>query len=284
VELDLPYPLIPAELEFWAGAAHIKSPFGTIPVTLDCTTKCSGPRIEWAPSVQASLVIRNCLTTLAKAPWVRRRLLVRLTLKGNFVYAAGNPDVNVDGEVFGALEGSVLDVKLPRSGDGRRGGDLEMWVWLVPDAAVNGVVVGVLASAAILKTPQLQQAAAQVFALAVDRAKLRSLVPADFGIDETATPDLVQARTVAAAAGLQQHPFRVVVDDRLAGAADLFPQQLGQIGVKVEMAPMPADAIVEQGAALGTQGFDVVVAGQDAVDRAVAASTDLLAGDAVVQL
>src|SRR5205823_10117259 len=84
VVLDLPYPLIPAEIEFWKTAAHIAGPFGTIPVTLDCTTKPSGPRIAWVPSKQAALVVRNCLTTLSKSPWAKQQLLVHLTLKGNF--------------------------------------------------------------------------------------------------------------------------------------------------------------------------------------------------------
>jgi hypothetical protein len=61
------------------------------------------------------------------------RLLARLTLKGNFIWDRRDPDLYLDGEVFGtqAAGASNTDIRLP-SGNGRRGGDLEMWFWLVP--------------------------------------------------------------------------------------------------------------------------------------------------------
>jgi hypothetical protein len=61
------------------------------------------------------------------------RVLARLTLKGNFIWSAKDPNLFIDGEVFGnQIPGrAITDIKFP-SGDGRRGGDLEMWFWLVP--------------------------------------------------------------------------------------------------------------------------------------------------------
>jgi hypothetical protein len=60
------------------------------------------------------------------------RLLARLIVKGNFIWSEKDPDLYLDGEVFGtaAKGGAVTAIKLP-SGDNRRGGDLEMWFWLV---------------------------------------------------------------------------------------------------------------------------------------------------------
>ena len=60
------------------------------------------------------------------------RLLARLTLKGNFIWGEKNPNLFLDGEVFGTptSAGAITAVKFP-SGDKRRGGDLEMWFWLV---------------------------------------------------------------------------------------------------------------------------------------------------------
>jgi hypothetical protein len=280
VSLELPYPLLPVEFDFWKAAGHIAAPFGTFSVTLDGACKASGARIEWAPSSQASLVVRNVLTTLAKSPWSKRRLLVRLALKGNFVYGAGDPKLDLDGEVFGVLKDGTLDVQLPQSGDGRRGGDLEMWFWLVPSAALNGIVLGVLAGAPNLKTAALQQATPKVVDLAIDRVKLKAAVPAPFEIAGTTAPDLAAARKAADAVGLQQLTPRVAVDDRLTVVREFLVQPLAQIGVHVEVQTVTADAIPS----LAAKGFDVVVAGQDVLDAATQANPGLLAANGTVTL
>jgi hypothetical protein len=55
------------------------------------------------------------------------RVLARLTLKGNYITERGKPDVFLDGDSFRAV--ADPGVRLP-SGDGRRGGDFEMWFWI----------------------------------------------------------------------------------------------------------------------------------------------------------
>jgi hypothetical protein len=63
-------------------------------------------------------------------------LLTHLVLKGNFIWAAEDPSVFVDGDSFGAPGDGrteiLRDAAALMSGDGRRGGDFEMWFWLVP--------------------------------------------------------------------------------------------------------------------------------------------------------
>jgi Family of unknown function (DUF6519) len=283
VTLELPYPLIPEEINFWAKTAHIKEPFGTIPVTLDAKVETKGLQTEWIANRPAQLVVRNVLTTLAKAPWLRKQLLIHLTLKGNFLYAEGDPQLNLDGEVFGILKGATLDGQLPQSGEGRRGGDLEMWFWLVPDQKTNGIVVGVLADAPALESAELRQATAQVVGLAVDRSILRGLVPGEFAMDETVKPDLEAARARASDVGLQQHELRAAIDDQLASAGDLFATELGKIGVHLNLEPMPGAAIVDKGALLAEEGFDLVVAGRDVIDNVNEATPGLMPSDAQVE-
>jgi hypothetical protein len=58
-----------------------------------------------------------------------RRVLARLTLKGNFIWGRQDPNEFLDGEAFGARGERGTALRLP-SGDGRRGGDFEMWFWL----------------------------------------------------------------------------------------------------------------------------------------------------------
>jgi hypothetical protein len=57
-------------------------------------------------------------------------VLTRLTLKGNFIWG-DRPDMFLDGEALGQLrtDSSSIDLRLP-TGDGRSGGDFEMWFWL----------------------------------------------------------------------------------------------------------------------------------------------------------
>jgi hypothetical protein len=61
-----------------------------------------------------------------------------LTVKGNFIWSEKDPNLYLDGEVFGvaANGGAVTAIKLP-SGDNRRGGDLEMWFWLIEKKAAD---------------------------------------------------------------------------------------------------------------------------------------------------
>lgn len=57
------------------------------------------------------------------------RLLCRLILKGNYIWGPQDPELYLDGDAFGIPGGDHVDVLLP-SGNGRRGGDFEMWFWL----------------------------------------------------------------------------------------------------------------------------------------------------------
>jgi Family of unknown function (DUF6519) len=63
------------------------------------------------------------------------RLLTHLTLKGDFIWGLNNPTLYLDGNVFGVTQtdatGTHIGLRLPKSGDGKRGGDFEIWFWLV---------------------------------------------------------------------------------------------------------------------------------------------------------
>ncbi|HTA23122.1 MAG TPA: DUF6519 domain-containing protein [Terriglobales bacterium] len=68
-------------------------------------------------------------------------LLAHLTLKGRFIWAAGNPNVLLDGSAVGApyqdASGAQhTGLRLP-SGNGRPGGDFEMWFWLTSAPTVT---------------------------------------------------------------------------------------------------------------------------------------------------
>jgi hypothetical protein len=93
--------------------------------------------ITWLPSSAAA----QWLTNLALAsPATDRGILARFTVKGNFVWAQNNPGLFLDGEAFGFEQNGVTTLTLP-SGDRRRGGDFEMWFWLIAQPVTLDSVV-----------------------------------------------------------------------------------------------------------------------------------------------
>jgi len=84
--------------------------------------------ITWRPTAAAS----NFLQQLPPPPEGDRGYLVRMMLKGNFIWSA-DPNIFLDGETFGIRPANVSNtlLRLP-SGDQRRGGEFFMWFWLTP--------------------------------------------------------------------------------------------------------------------------------------------------------
>jgi hypothetical protein len=72
------------------------------------------------------------------------RVLAHLTLKGNFIVSAPPAaEMWLDGEAFAIRNSNPLNLRY--GGDGRRGGDFEMWFWLVQRLILqaNGVAGGI---------------------------------------------------------------------------------------------------------------------------------------------
>ncbi|MHC4402270.1 MAG: DUF6519 domain-containing protein [Planctomycetota bacterium] len=109
--------------------------FGYSLIILRAKTGAAGENIIWNPAFKL-----ESLRDLARG---EKKLLARLFLKGNYIWAADSddpPKVYLDGEVFGRREPGRKKPegareRLHQSGDGRRGGDLEMWFWLVVNSS-----------------------------------------------------------------------------------------------------------------------------------------------------
>jgi len=140
VSLDLPYPLGP-ERELWqfGGVA------GFQPLVVASTLEIRENRIFWRPTQGASVWLQQHLFQRLNIMEVTDRILAHLTVKGNFIWRGDSgeePSVYVDGDAFGRLSRTGrVDIRLP-SGDGRRGGDFEMWFWLAP-VQVRGLIIDV---------------------------------------------------------------------------------------------------------------------------------------------
>jgi hypothetical protein len=133
VTLDLPWPTNGADRDTW-GTANFGI-IGFLTLTLAAEVNADNNVIFWIPVNKPPTNVKDWLAgTVMKIVEGQthgqiRRLLCRLTLKGNYIWGPKDPQMYLDGEVFGAPGGDHVDAQLP-SGNGRRGGNLEMWFWL----------------------------------------------------------------------------------------------------------------------------------------------------------
>jgi len=99
------------------------------PMVLAGSVSCTGNVISWKADPQAQTFLNQLIIQALN----ERGLLAHVTLKGDFIWSQNDPVLFLDGEVFGRPPGtgsSNVSLRLP-SGDRRRGGDFEMWFWLV---------------------------------------------------------------------------------------------------------------------------------------------------------
>jgi len=116
----------------------IESPFqqttGAVPgsvyqeLVLGAAVSVAGNTISWQPDGRVEGLLRQAVAIM---PQGDRGILVRLTLKGNFIWDRDDPDRFLDGDVFGVRPPGAANtnLRLP-SGDNRRGGNFEMWFWI----------------------------------------------------------------------------------------------------------------------------------------------------------
>jgi len=129
VTLYMPFPLNSADRKLWGEKV-----LGFQPLILAADAKSDDAVIYWNPTGATGSWLKSRLLGMTEEMGCGDRVLASLTLKGNFIWAEGDHSQYLDGEAFGVKEdpgSSNLD--LP-SGNGRRGGDFEMWFWLAKEA------------------------------------------------------------------------------------------------------------------------------------------------------
>lgn len=138
VSLELPYPSSLSEKDAWGLKSTDRTFFGYQTIVLDGSAVAEGRFIIWKPSTFAAQWLRTSLpaaiSRFEPSEGTRRpgRVLAHLTLKGNFIWSNKDAAVYLDGEFFGVNEqGSAATSLRAPSGNGMRGGDLELWFWLV---------------------------------------------------------------------------------------------------------------------------------------------------------
>ena len=119
VTVDIPWPLTADEREFFG----VRGTVGVWPLILGASVDPARNQVNWTPVGD-----QGFFSTLNDMGNIHLRVLARLTLKGNFIRAKGESDVYLDGDTFDDPR-DEFGIRRP-TGDGRRGGDFEMYVWL----------------------------------------------------------------------------------------------------------------------------------------------------------
>jgi photosystem II stability/assembly factor-like uncharacterized protein len=259
--------------------AVVSGPIGTIPLTLGAEVVAEGNLIHWRPAPTTTKWIASSLRERLQRTG---EMLVHLTLKGNFVYAEERPELNVDGEAFGALDGDLLDVKLP-TGDRRRGGDLEMWFRLFargepePEPGLKAVLVlPYLKSQMLADVGRRWRPFAEVLDLGLERDRLREVLPEQYAVATDATFDPAGARELFTRAELRGL-YRAVSEPDLGDLGDRIRDLLQSEDMLIEFETEPADDPVEEVQRMidGGQRLDLVIATEETADRLGEEMSDL---------
>ncbi len=128
VTLQMPFPFNAADRELWGNSI-----VGFQPLILAGLVKASNNTISWVPAKATEVWLMERLFQMMNESKRGDRILMRLTLQGNYIWNDQNPDLFLDGEAFGIKDPATgqTRLRLP-SGNGLRGGDFDMWFWLMP--------------------------------------------------------------------------------------------------------------------------------------------------------
>jgi hypothetical protein len=284
VTVDLPFPVNEADQALWGDRI-----VGSTPVTLAADVSASGPTIRWTPAGGTRDWLSDRVGKILAELEVPE-VLVHLLLRGRFVHEAGSPTLNVDGEAFGVLAGGRLDVALP-SGDGRRGGDLELWFWLrnPGDGGHFGLVLAVPIASMVLTSGASRSAVSTAISAVLPRTALLEALPAGFEVDLDAVPDPPRARGLLASEGLAEPgaaPTLVLaVEEALVGAVDVVTAALHEhdlpLGLEVLVVSSAAD-LADRLA--GEKAPDLILVSQESFDLLARSAPGSIAPEGTIPL
>ena len=242
VTLEMPYPLNQADLSFW-GFDNLPLLIGYQPLKLASRVQIGDQFILWRPIDSSMRWLRQefskLFTTMRANEW-DTRILAHLTVKSNFIWSQDDPSLYLDGQAFGVSVGDRTRLRLP-SGDGKRGGDFEMWFWLTEQSrqpAGFGFIPGVKGP---LVTNELL---AEAFDIAINRSLLmeQGSLPRGYQVDANKELNLDRAQSLVAESGLQGLTLRMAVQPQFTDIASEIAQMMEQIGLQVAINEAPEEA------------------------------------------
>ena len=227
VTLDMPFPLNTVERGTWGPDV-----IGFRPLKLAAEATSQDKVILLRFLGETSRWLQERLFQVLAETERGDRVLARLTVKGNFVWSLSTPRLYLDGDVFGQPQrnNGRTDLRLP-SGDGRTGGDFEMWFWLVSE--VRMPVIGLtpnLTSRFFEETdgdPNVRDVMREAISLLINRRLIRD---AGFGVDPNLPLDLpldlrpVDTRIASLPQELRDQTLSIVVLDSDQSIVDLVKE------------------------------------------------------------
>ncbi|MCC6444407.1 MAG: hypothetical protein IT210_13260 [Armatimonadetes bacterium] len=271
VALEIPFPMTPQEMDFWNTSEVI----GYNLLILDADTAADEKQILWFPDNALMQWLNRLLAMMVE---LKRgsRVLAHLTLKGNFIWDIEDPELYLDGEAFGirAANGAT-DLRLP-GGDGRAGGDFEMWFWLVrgKQRAIGLIPFN---DSDLFKRPGLGRA----INLALDRGHLAGTLPGDYQADFSQPFSIERANAIVAGMDLPRRDILTVVDSRFALAGEHAKGMIAALNLNMEIVPGD-DAVETVRRAMATgQRIDMVLSDEETADRLGQTFPDRFGGVAV---
>jgi hypothetical protein len=193
------------------------------------------------------------------------RLLARLILKGNFIWARERPGLYLDGNAVGLPPGvSPTNLALP-SGDGKRGGDFEMWFWLTREPGQVAPGLGVIpnANSDVVKDPRTDA----MISLGMRRDALQELLPQGYVVDLAEEFEPEEAAMLADEIGIRGTTVTVVVGQSLLRATQSIQEDLAEhdvVSLKVS-AVADADLMAALATRLAAGDAPDIVIGSDAL-------------------
>ena len=228
--MEMPFPMSLADTVFWG-----QDLIGYQPLVVAAIPHVNGSMLVWTPTPAVSAWLRDELfrqvATLNRFP----RILARLTILGNFIWQSSNPELFLDVDAFGMQSRpGVLEptrLRLP-SGDGRRGGRLDMWFWVVP-----AIIVEIVPETAELQKPNVSVRFAVTIEGTLNRGAELSVNGVVGGNADTGTIRLTDEAlgiwTYEAPAAALNAPFLFVMTATVKAASLADPTRVAQATVTV---------------------------------------------------
>jgi hypothetical protein len=211
---------------------------GYYPFILAAKVEANGRRIQWQMISHAARWLQVQLDTLAEQGI--DRVLAHLILKGNFIWALDRPGLYLDGNAVGLPPGvSPTNLALP-SGDGKRGGDFEMWFWLTREPGQVAPWLGVIpnANSDVVKDPRTDA----MISLGIRRDALQELLPQGYVVDLAEEFKPEEAGMLADEIGIRGTAVTVVVGQSLLRATQSIQEDLAEHDVVSLKVSAVADA------------------------------------------
>jgi len=244
ITLDIPFPYNSVDQALWGTDV-----IGFQPIVLAADVETDTQAISWRPKLETIDWLRSRL--FQKLPQVDR-VLARLTLKGNYVWDEETPGICLDGDVFGMQTSgsSNTAIRFP-SGDGRRGGDLEMWFWL---AAVRVTIQPPVARLALGEAVEFTVTVEGAANKAVDMSR----VPPDAGsLVRSSTRENVWTYTAPRVEGVVSITATSLADQNRLDTAKVFIREPGQIAIFIEVPKSELAVNEEMDVTVTVEGGDV---------------------------